>query len=41
LTIACGERALRLVRVQRSGKSAVDASSFLRGYELPAGTVLP
>jgi len=41
LTIACGEGALRLVTVQRSGKGAVDAASFLRGYALPAGTVLP
>lgn len=41
LMIGCGEGALRLTNVQRSGKSAVDAESFLRGYELPAGTVLP
>lgn len=41
LTIACSEGALRLLTVQRSGRAAVDAESFLRGYDLPAGTVLP
>lgn len=41
LTIACGAGALRLVTVQRSGKGPVDAAAFLRGYDLPAGTVLP
>lgn len=41
LTIACGEGALRLLKVQRSGRGPVDAASFLRGYDLPAGTVLP
>lgn len=40
LTVACGAEALRLVRVQRSGKGPVDAEAFLRGYPLPAGTVL-
>ena len=41
LTIACGDGALRLLRVQRSGKGPVDAESFRRGYDLPRGTVLP
>ena len=40
LTVACGEGALRLTRVQREGKKAADAAAFLRGYPLPAGTVL-
>jgi methionyl-tRNA formyltransferase len=40
LTIACGEGALRLLTVQRSGKGPVDATAFLNGYDLPAGTVL-
>lgn len=40
LTIACGDGALRLVTVQRSGKGPTDAAAFLRGYDLPAGTVL-
>ncbi len=40
LTIACGTGALRLLTVQRGGRGAVDADSFLRGYDLPAGTRL-
>ena len=35
LTIACGEGAVRLITVQREGKSAMDAATFLRG----AGTL--
>ncbi len=31
-TLACGQGALRLVRVQRPGKGPVDGASFLRGY---------
>ncbi len=31
LTIACGDGAVRLVAVQREGKSAMDAPTFLRG----------
>jgi methionyl-tRNA formyltransferase len=31
LTVACGEGAVRLVTVQREGKSAMDAATFLRG----------
>ncbi len=41
LTIACGEGALRLLKIQRSGRGPVDAASFLRGYDLPVGSVLP
>ncbi len=41
LTIACGEAALRLTRLQRPGKAALDAEAFLRGFPLPAGTRLP
>jgi methionyl-tRNA formyltransferase len=41
LTIACSEGALRLLTVQRSGRGPVDTASFLRGYDLSAGTVLP
>ena len=40
-TIACGEGALRLVSVQRAGKAPMEADAFLRGFALPAGTVLP
>lgn len=41
LTIACGEGALRIKTLQRPGGATLDARSFLRGYSLPVGTVLP
>ena len=37
LTIACGTGAVRLLRLQRSGKGAVDAGVFLNGYPVGAG----
>ncbi len=37
LTIACGSGAVRLSRVQKSGKSACSAEDFLRGNPLKAG----
>ena len=37
LTIACATGAVRLTRVQRSGKKAVTAEEFLRGFSLPQG----
>ena len=37
LTIACGEGALRVMRLQRAGKAAMSAEDFLRGYKLPEG----
>lgn len=37
LTIACGEGALRVTRLQRAGKAAMSADDFLRGYKLPEG----
>ncbi|MGE0630627.1 MAG: methionyl-tRNA formyltransferase [Hyphomicrobiaceae bacterium] len=40
LTVACGEGALRLVRLQRPGRKVMAADELLRGFELPAGTVL-
>lgn len=40
LTVACGQGSLHVMRVQVAGRSAVDAVDFLRGYELPAGTIL-
>jgi methionyl-tRNA formyltransferase len=40
-TIACGQGALRLLTLQRPGKSMMPAEAFLRGYALPAGAVLP
>ena len=39
-TVACGEGALRLLRLQRPGKSAMDADAFMRGYDLAPGAVL-
>jgi methionyl-tRNA formyltransferase len=41
LLVACGRGALRLVRVQRGGRKPLDAASFLRGFPIPAGTILP
>ena len=40
LTVACGEGAVRLTRLQRAGKQATHAAEFLRGNRLEAGTVL-
>ena len=40
LTVACGEGAVRLIRVQRAGKSAQSAQEMLRGLAMPTGTVL-
>ncbi len=40
LTVACGTGAVRLIRVQREGKAAQSADEMLRGFPLPAGTVL-
>ncbi|UVI40521.1 methionyl-tRNA formyltransferase [Qipengyuania spongiae] len=40
LTIGCGERALRPLRLQRAGKPAMDAGEFLRGRPVAAGTRL-
>ena len=38
LTVACGNGALRLVKVQRAGKSAMSAADLLKGFALPRGT---
>lgn len=35
LTIACGQKALRVTRLQRAGKAAMSAEDFLRGCKLP------
>ena len=37
-TIQCGDGALRLMRMQRPGKGAMEAADFLRGFDLPKGT---
>ena len=39
-TIACGDGALRVKRLQRAGKPAMDADDFLRGFPLPVGSTL-
>lgn len=36
-TIACGEGALRPLRLQRAGKAAMSTAEFLRGFSLPPG----
>ena len=40
LTIACGQGAVQLLRLQRSGKGAMDVETFLRGFDLPVGARL-
>ncbi len=40
LTVACGEGALKLLKVQRAGKSAMTAAELLKGFALPPGTQL-
>ena len=36
LTIACGDGALRPLKLQRAGKAAMATSDFLRGFSLPS-----
>jgi methionyl-tRNA formyltransferase len=40
LTVACGDGAVRIVEVQRAGRQAMQASEFLRGSPVAAGTRL-
>jgi methionyl-tRNA formyltransferase len=40
LTIACGQGALRVARLQRAGRGPMDANEFLRGFPLHAGDKL-
>ena len=40
LLVACGGGAVRLLRVQREGRAPQDATDFLRGFPIPAGTRL-
>jgi methionyl-tRNA formyltransferase len=40
LTVACGNGALKLIRLQRAGKSVMTADELLRGFALPKGTKL-
>ncbi|MEY3234562.1 methionyl-tRNA formyltransferase [Aquidulcibacter sp.] len=39
ILIACGQGALRLLKVQREGKGALDATDFLRGNPVSAGDI--
>ncbi|MBS0222119.1 MAG: methionyl-tRNA formyltransferase [Proteobacteria bacterium] len=39
--VACGTGGLRLVKLQRPGKTAQPAEAFLCGFALPPGTILP
>jgi methionyl-tRNA formyltransferase len=39
LTIACGSGAVRLLKLQRAGKAAMDAATFLHGTRMPAGAL--
>ncbi len=40
LLIACGEGAVRLLRLQREGRAPLEAGAFLRGQPVPAGARL-
>lgn len=40
LTVACGTGAVQLLRLQRAGKGAQDAQTFLRGFPLAKGQTL-
>jgi methionyl-tRNA formyltransferase len=40
LLVACGEGALRLLRVQRPGRAPMEAGALLRGFPIPPGTRL-
>lgn len=41
LAVACGDGALRPLRLQRPGRTAQDAAAFLRGFPISPGTILP
>ena len=40
LTVACGEGALRIRKIQRAGRGVMEAGELLRGFALPIGTIL-
>jgi methionyl-tRNA formyltransferase len=40
IVVACGQGAVRLTRLQRAGRGAMSPEDFLRGFDLPVGTVL-
>ncbi|HKY93884.1 MAG TPA: methionyl-tRNA formyltransferase [Kiloniellales bacterium] len=41
LVVACGQGSLDILELQREGRAALPAADFLRGFPIPAGTVLP
>jgi methionyl-tRNA formyltransferase len=40
LTIACGEGAIRPLKVQRAGRGVMTTEELLRGFAIPAGADL-
>ncbi|NRA98485.1 MAG: methionyl-tRNA formyltransferase, partial [Rhodobacteraceae bacterium] len=40
ISVACGTGAVEITRLQRAGRGAQLPGEFLRGYDLPVGTVL-
>ena len=40
MTVAAGSAAIRPLKVQRAGRSAMTPQELLRGFELPKGTFL-
>jgi methionyl-tRNA formyltransferase len=40
LTVACGSGAIRLLKVQRAGRSVMSAADLLKGFALPRDTLL-
>jgi methionyl-tRNA formyltransferase len=38
LTVGCGDGAVRLLKLQREGKGAMEADAFLRGFPIARGT---
>jgi methionyl-tRNA formyltransferase len=40
LTIACGEGAIRLLELQRSGRQPMRVDEFLRGTSIPRASTL-
>ncbi len=40
LTVACGEGAIRPIVLQRASRGAMSSTELLRGFPIPAGTVL-
>ena len=41
LIIACGDKALKITSIQKPGGKWMTADDFLRGFDLPLGTILP